>query len=72
MKNFLTILEIIISLMLIAVILIQAKGTGLGSAWGGTGESYRSKRGLEKILFIFSIVLAFLFLLVSVFNALMI
>lgn len=70
MKNLLTIAEIIIAGLLIAAILIQAKGTGLGSAWGGTGEFYRSKRGLEKILFILSIVLAFVFLLVSILNAL--
>jgi len=70
MKNLLTIAEIIIAALLIAAILIQAKGTGLGSAWGGTGEFYRSKRGLEKILFILSIVLASAFLLVSILNAL--
>ena len=70
MKNLLTTAEIIIAGLLIAAILIQAKGTGLGSAWGGTGEFYRSKRGLEKILFILSIVLASAFLLVSILNAL--
>jgi preprotein translocase subunit SecG len=57
--------------MLVAVIVIQTKGTGLGSAWGGTGESYHTKRGVEKILFIVTIVLAALFLLTSIANILL-
>lgn len=66
MKSLITPSQIILSVLLIAAILLQARGTGLGSLWGGTGESYRSKRGLEKALFIATIVLAALFLLLSV------
>ena len=65
MKDLIFLVQIIISGSLIAVILLQAKGTGLGRAWGGSGEFYRSKRGVEKILFRATIVLAFLFLLSS-------
>lgn len=71
MKKIVLALQILISVALIAAIVIQAKGTGLGSAWGGTGEFYRSKRGVEKILFIATIVLAALFFLTSIANILL-
>lgn len=70
MKPIITAVQISTSLLLIGAIIVQAKGTGLGSAWGGSGEFYRSKRGVEKILFIATIVLAALFLLSSIANIL--
>lgn len=69
MKNAITIIQIAISLLLMAAILLQAKGTGLGRAWGGGGEFYRSKRGVEKILFRLTILLALLFFLISIVSA---
>jgi len=72
MKNLIVVIQIIIAVLLMAAILIQAKGTGLGSAWGGTGEFYRSKRGVEKILFIASIVLAACFILIAIINTLIV
>jgi len=68
MKLFVLIGQIITALSLSALILLQAKGTGLGSAFGGGGEFYRSKRGVEKIVFIATIVLGVLFLLFSIAN----
>lgn len=65
MRLAITILQLVISLLLIAAILVQAKGTGLGSAWGGTGEFYQSKRGVEKIIFNSTIFLVVLFFLIS-------
>lgn len=59
------IIQIIISVFLITAVLLQAKGTGLGSTFGGGGEVYRTKRGFEKILFRFTIFLAFCFVAVS-------
>lgn len=67
--SFLIILQIIVSALLITAILLQAKGTGLGVAIGQVGDSYHSKRGVEKFLFFLTIFLAALFLLLSVFNA---
>ncbi len=66
MKQILTILQMIFSLLLVTTILLQSRGAGLGSAWGGSGESYHSKKGVERILFTSSIVLAILFLLTSI------
>lgn len=61
------IIQIIISLLLIAAVLLQQRGVGgLGAAFGG-GESgaYRTKRGFEKKLFISTIVLAALFICIA-------
>lgn len=65
MKNVLAIAQIVISVTIIAAILLQAKGTGLGSVLGGGGEMFRSKRGVEKILYSLTIVLCALFLVSS-------
>ena len=56
------IVQIIIAILLIVCIMLQSRGTGLGSAFGGEGMIYRTKRGLEKSLFILTIILAILFL----------
>lgn len=46
------------AILLIVVILLQSQGSGLGAAYGGSSNSYRSRRGAEKGLFVFTIVLA--------------
>ncbi|PIZ43803.1 preprotein translocase subunit SecG, partial [candidate division WWE3 bacterium CG_4_10_14_0_2_um_filter_42_7] len=52
MKNLFQILQIIMAVLLVAAILIQGRGTGLGGIFGGEGGVYRTKRGAEKIIFI--------------------
>jgi preprotein translocase subunit SecG len=66
--QILTITQILISIGLIAVILLQQRGTGLGAAFGGEGGVYRTKRGIEKTLFISTIVLATLFVVNAILN----
>lgn len=66
MITYLHIVQIIISVALIAVILLQSKGAGLGGIFGGGGGVYRTRRGLEKTLFNLTIVLAALFFIISV------
>lgn len=61
MKNALTIAQIVVSALLALAILLQARGTGLGATFGGDGNVYRTKRGLEKVLFRATIVLAVAF-----------
>lgn len=65
MKNILALIQILISTLLIILIILQAKGTGLGNVFGGGGETFRSKRGMEKILYSFTLVLCVLFLISS-------
>ena len=64
----LTILQIIVAIALIAVILLQAKGTGLGSTFGGQSQMYHSKRGVEKVVFTLTIILAIVFVVLSILN----
>lgn len=71
MKNVVLTLQVVIAVFLTAAILLQAKGTGLGSAFGGAGEMYRTKRGFEKLLFTATIVLASLFVLTSLINVIL-
>jgi preprotein translocase subunit SecG len=66
----LNIIQIIIAVILIAVILLQQRGTGLGATFGGEGNIYRTKRGLEKSLHIVTIILAIIFLGTALLNAL--
>lgn len=68
MKNILYIVQIIISILLIAAIMLQQKGSGLGAAFGGDNSVYRTKRGAEKFLFRATIVLAALFLISALIN----
>lgn len=65
MQTALYIIQIILSVLLIIVVLLQVKGTGFGRVWGGLGGGSFSRRGLEGIVFKSTFVLAFLFLLVS-------
>lgn len=65
MKNVLLITQIALSVVITAAILLQAQGTGLGSTWGGGGESYHTRRGLERVLFYFTIVCIVIFAGVS-------
>ena len=61
-KEILLIVQIILSVLLIVTILLQVRGSGLGSIFGNVGgEFYRSKRGLEKFLSRATVVIAILF-----------
>jgi preprotein translocase subunit SecG len=51
----------ILAVLLIILVLIQQKGSGLGSLFGGDDTVYRTKRGAEKVIFIATIVIAVLF-----------
>ncbi|HBK34717.1 preprotein translocase subunit SecG [Candidatus Uhrbacteria bacterium RIFOXYA2_FULL_40_9] len=70
MDSILNIAQIILACLLIVAILLQARGSGLGAAFGGGGSVYRTKRGMEKHLFQATIVVAILFFCVSLANAL--
>lgn len=66
MKNILIYLQIIVSIALILMILVQNKGTGFGRVWGGTSSFTR--RGLEKVIFKMTFVLTGIFMLLSLVN----
>jgi len=61
MDFYLKIAQIAVSILLMTCILLQAQGTGLGASFGGEGNVFRTKRGIEKVLFRSTIVFAVLF-----------
>lgn len=71
MKTALTIIQVVISILLIGAILMQQKGTGLSSVFGGEGNVYRTRRGVEKLVFFSTIVLAALFFAAALANILL-
>jgi protein translocase SecG subunit len=68
--NIFSVLQIIVSIALIAVILLQAPEGGLSPAFSGGGEMYRSKRNVEKFLVVATIVLIVLLALLSLLQVL--
>ena len=48
--------------------LLQNRGAGLSAVFGGGGNIYRTKRGLEKGLFTLTIILVILFVAVGIVN----
>lgn len=66
--KILFIAQIIVSALLIAAILLQNRGSGLSAVFGGGGTVYRTKRGLEKGIFILTIILIVLFVGIGILN----
>ena len=70
MQTTLNIIQIIVSVLLITVILLQQKGVGLGAAFGGSSNIYSTKRGVDKVLYRATILLAILFFATALANLL--
>jgi preprotein translocase subunit SecG len=66
MRDFLLTAQIILSVIIIAFILLQSQGSGLGATWGGGGETYHTRRGVERVIFTLTIIAIVLFALVSI------
>ena len=65
-SDYISIAQILVAVALTVVILLQAKGSGIGTALGGgTSSSFRTRRGVEKTLFQLTIALAIVFLVMS-------
>ncbi len=65
MQNALLYIQIIISVLVVISILLQNRAEGLGKMFGGGGEVFRTKRGLEKFLYYFTIALVVLLVITS-------
>ena len=57
--------QIILSVTITVLVLLQVKGGGLGSIFGGDGGVYRTRRGIEKSMYHATIALAVIFFAVS-------
>ena len=66
MQTYLNIAQIVLSAALIAVVLLQVRGGGLGGIFGTPSTVYRTRRGLEKTLFQLTIALVVVFLVIAI------
>ena len=69
MTNIISIAQIIISLIVVVLILLQERSSGMSGIFGG-GESefYQTRRGLERLIFAATIVLVLIFAGLSILN----
>ncbi|WP_423225180.1 preprotein translocase subunit SecG [Candidatus Amarolinea aalborgensis] len=70
MKTYLFIIQIILSIAVMALVLLQAKGSGLSGVFGGDGGVYKTRRGIERTLFNVTIGVSIAFFAVSVISVL--
>ncbi len=66
MPTYLIIAQILVSAALIATILVQLHGGGLGGIFGQADSVYRTRRGLEKTMLRLTIVLAIVFVILAI------
>lgn len=62
MIRILTVFQVIIAGLLIGAILMQQRGGGMSPVFGGSAGHYGTRRGVERSIFIATIILAALFL----------
>ncbi len=65
MQIYLTVAQMVLSVALVLILLLQVRGGGLGGIFGQPDTVYRTRRGLEKTLFQFTIVIVVLFVAIS-------
>ena len=66
MNTPITIIQMSAALIMVLSILLQQRGCGLGNTFGGTGNTYRTKRGIEQILMWITVGTAILFAFTSI------
>lgn len=67
--DLLQVAQIVIAVAVSASILLQARGTGLSSTFGGESTAYRSRRGLERTLFRLTVILIAVYVVISLVGA---
>ncbi|OGC45048.1 preprotein translocase subunit SecG [candidate division WS6 bacterium RIFOXYC1_FULL_33_10] len=65
LQNILLYVQIAVCILVVISVLLQNRAEGLGKMFGGGGEVFRTKRGLEKFLYYFTIFLAVLLVAIS-------
>ena len=66
MSTYLNVVQIIVSIVVILVVLLQSRGSGFSATFSSDTSIYRTRRGVERTLFHATIGLAILFVLTSV------
>lgn len=70
MQQYLPLIQIIVSIAFIVLILVQQRGTALGSAFGQEGGFYSTRRGIQQKIFQATVVCAVLFIVLALANLL--
>ena len=66
-RDWINLAQMLVATVLVVLLLLQSKGSGIGTALGGgSGGSFRTRRGVEKTMFQLTIVLAVVFVLISI------
>ncbi|XOB40334.1 MAG: preprotein translocase subunit SecG [Candidatus Nealsonbacteria bacterium] len=68
MKEILLVAQIVVAGFLVILILLQQRGSSLGSAFGGTGEFYAVRRGMEQKIFWATVIFGIVFVILALFN----
>jgi len=68
MQKYLLIVQIVVAVFLIVFILLQQRGQALGSAFGGGGEFYATRRGIQKKIFWLTVFFGGLFIILALLN----
>lgn len=68
MNVFLSIAQILLGVALIAGVLLQSKGEELGGVFGGAQSIYQTRRGIDRILFTITILIAIAFFILAIVN----
>jgi len=66
MITYLYIVQIILGIALITLVMLQAKGSGLGGIFGGDGGVYKTRRGVEKTIYQATIGISIVFFLLAI------
>lgn len=66
LQNILTIIQVILAVLLVAVIMLQQKGAGIGEAFGGSSGMFSTRRGVDLILHRVTIVVSILFFAIAI------
>ncbi len=69
MPAYFSIAQILIAIALIATVLFQLRGGGIGGIFGQADSVYRTRRGIESTLFKLTIILIVLLVVFAVFTA---
>ena len=66
MQTYLSAAQIVLAIALILAVLLQVRGGGLGGIFGQPDSVYRTKRGVEKTMFQFTVAIAVLFIIIAI------
>lgn len=66
MQTYFSIAQIVVAVVLIAVLMLQVRGGGLGGIFGQPDSVYRTRRGMERTLYRFTIALVVVFVILAI------